>query len=181
MKDLLVSTRPSYQRLLMKLSRARMRRSTFLFFLLKAKSEASLAFSCPLPATPQSGSSDQNKLKKALWTLSVFNLSPILILTLYFSLSLTPTLSLSCCFSPKSVYRTKKIKKIITDTHTSYLPFTPLFCVFISCCLPSSSPCFTFSPWLFLFFFFFGSLIFPGCECALPDCPRCLSHRGSVL
>lgn len=103
MKDLLVSTRPSYQRLLMKLSRARMRRSTFLFFLLKAKSEASLAFSCPLPATPQSGSSDQNKLKKALWTLSVFNLSPILILTLYFSLSLTPTLFLSCCFSPKSV------------------------------------------------------------------------------
>lgn len=81
MKDLLVSTRPSYQHLLMELSGPCCFALHF-DFLLKAKSEALLAFSPPLAATPLSGLLDRNKLKKALWTLSVFNLSPPLVLTL---------------------------------------------------------------------------------------------------
>lgn len=175
MKDLLVSTRPSYQHLLMKLSRAPLRRSTFWFLAESEKSEALLAFSCPLAATPPSASLDQNKLKKALWTLSVFNLSLPLVLTLSlpFVSHSPPVFFLSCSSSPKKcIYKTKKKHEPLTSAfhrHTHLLaalyPASDI-CVSLSLIVSpilSLSPCFTFSPCLP-----FCSLIYRRCECALP-------------
>lgn len=73
--------------------------------LLKAESEVLLAFSRSLAATPLSGLLDQNKLKKALRTLSVFNLFPPLVLSLALFLSHSLSLFLSCSCFPKCMYK----------------------------------------------------------------------------
>lgn len=179
MKDLLVSTRPSYQHLLMKLSRAPLRRSTFWFLAESEKSEALLAFSCPLAATPPSASLDQNKLKKALWTLSVFNLSLPLVLTLSlpFVSHSPPVFFLSCSGSPKKCIYKKKTtnlsRQLFIDIHTSQLPSTLLqtsVCLYLSSsppsslCLPvsHSHPASLFVP-----------LSTAGVNVLFPDCPHC--------
>lgn len=138
-ESLLARLRPSYQRVLMKRRRACCVTPRF-DLLLKAKSEVLLAFSCFPAATPLSGLLDQNKLKKALWTLSVFNLFPPLVLTVALFLSHSLPLFQSCsCFSKVYVLRGKKKRKLsISCTtrnlslqliqHHSHLPpaFNPL-------------------------------------------------------
>lgn len=72
MKNLLDCSQPIYQ-----LYGSVVGLAVSLCILLKEKSERLLAFSCPSAASPRSGLLDQNKLKRALWTLSIFNLRPL--------------------------------------------------------------------------------------------------------
>lgn len=137
MKDLLVCTRPSYQHLLMKLSCPLLRCSTFWFFLLKTEKWSIVSISCSLSATLLSGLLDQNKLKKSLWTVSVFNLSPPHLFWLWLCFSGTHSHSFSVMFillKKVHVQRTKKTRLVHYLSHVQPLTstlswtFTPLTC-----------------------------------------------------
>lgn len=154
---------------------------------LKENSETLLAFSCPLAATPLRGLLDQNKLKKALWTLAVFNLSPSLVLTPALSPSPSRPLFFSSCFRfsllKKSVYTREKKRHLFIPSTMHNLSFQLIHCHTRTC--PSSH--FKTSASLYLAFVsfilsllyiltrpsLFCSLIFSGYECALLDCPHC--------
>lgn len=141
-----------------------------------------MAFSCPLAATPLSGLLDRNKLKKALWTLSVFNLSPPLVLSLALSPSHSlTTFSPSCSCAPKSVHTRKKethsTSNLLLQHIRCHAHLSPALYPTLNICECSSlvvsiilslSPCLTFSPCLP-----FCSFIFAGCECDFSDCPHC--------
>ena len=146
MKDLLVSTRPSYQRLLMKLSTARMCRSTFWFFCWKWKVKRRWHFPVPCPPLPGVGRRIRTNWRRHFGPCQSLTSLPYSF-WLFISLCLSLPLFPCCAASLQKVYIEGKKKKKSSLTHTPlYLPFTLRFRVFISCCLPSSSPCFTFSP-----------------------------------
>lgn len=161
---------------------------------LEENSETLLAFSCPLAATPLRGLLDQNKLKKALWTLAVFNLSPSLVLTPALSLSpFRPPFFMSC-FLLLYIQEKKRetcsfLVPCITSRFNSFIatlapalhPTLKHLQVFISRLSLSSSRFYTFSPCR-PFFVRLSSLSMNVLFLTVLTVPsHYLSYQGSVL
>lgn len=160
MKYLLVSAWASYQHLPIKLSQALLCGSIFWFFT-ERQGEASLALSFPSLPRPGTG----------FWigTNGIRLFGPV-----KSSTSLPPHSFFHCFFLNVALLPNKCTFKN-NMSHVEPLTNTPLTCplshlwAFVSHLLVLAvSVWFTFSPRLP-----FCSLIFPGCKCALPNCPRC--------
>lgn len=125
MKDLLVSSRPSYQHQLMKLSRALLRHSTFCFFFFFAESEkVKRCWHFPVPSLPLPwvGCWIRTNWRRHFGPCQSLTSSPPLVLSPAMSLSHSlPLLFLSC--SPLSKKKKKKEKRVHTKRKLSVPPY----------------------------------------------------------
>lgn len=160
MKNLLVCMQPSYQHLFMKVSWASLCHSTFCW---KRKVKGCWHFPVPCLPLPRGGLLDQNKLKKVLWTLSVFNLRP---------LTRSDSFLIAFLIYKKSIHSKMKKKLSFSCTlhdliNSSPHIFHPAVNIFVLILLSHPLSVTQSYPVFFCVF-----LSFPRCERSFLDCPH---------